>query len=211
MLFLIHTHPNTAVKSSVYHLFISYDALCIATASWSKGINFGVKSLVSNISPFPLGIPVCVLVTHNRACAGNQHYFCYHTPLWNSERWTGSVIVLSCDVICFTAPTRIKNGSQLQRAPGLCRVSRLGCCDGWGDRCARNASVCHFLVCWGKNPGKRQLGRPRREWEDVSLDLREVSWLVMVQDHVQWREFGISGVEHLDLMCGWPCIVIQCG
>ena len=42
--------------------------------------------------------------------------------------------VLSFDVICFTAATRIKNGSQLQRAPGLCRVSRLGGCDGWGER-----------------------------------------------------------------------------
>ena len=40
----------------------------------------------------------------------------------------------SFDVICFTAATRIKNGSQLLRAPGLCRVSRLGGCDGWGER-----------------------------------------------------------------------------
>jgi len=92
MLFLIHTHPNTAVKSSVYHLFISYDSLCHATASWSKGINFGVESLVSNISPSPWGMPICVLVTHNRECAGNQHYPCYHTALWKSGRRTGSVI-----------------------------------------------------------------------------------------------------------------------
>lgn len=51
----------------------------------------------------------------------------------------------------------------------------------------------------GKYPGKRQLGKPQNECEDMSLDIREVSWLVMVQDHVQWRRFGISGDEHLDL------------
>ena len=42
--------------------------------------------------------------------------------------------MLSFDVICFTTATRIKNGSQLQRAPDLCRVSRLGGRDGWGKR-----------------------------------------------------------------------------
>jgi hypothetical protein len=29
----------------------------------------------------------------------------------------------------------------------------------------------------GKYPGKRQLGKPQNECEDMSLDIREVSWL----------------------------------
>jgi hypothetical protein len=92
MLFLIHTQPNTAVKSSVLHLFISYDSLCHATASWSKGIIFGVESLVSNTSPCPRGMSVCVLVIHIRENAGNQRYPCYRSAVWNSGRGTGSVL-----------------------------------------------------------------------------------------------------------------------
>jgi len=35
--------------------------------------------------------------------------------------------------------------------------------------------------------------------ENMSLDLREVSWLVMVQNHVQWRGFDFSGGERMNL------------
>jgi hypothetical protein len=42
-------------------------------------------------------------------------------------------------------------------------------------------------VSVGKHAGKRQLGRPQREWEDVSLDHREISWMIMTKNRVQWR------------------------
>jgi hypothetical protein len=43
--------------------------------------------------------------------------------------------------------------------------------------------------------GKRQLGRPRRRWEDnIKMYLRETgidgaNWIRLVQDRVQWWDF----------------------
>lgn len=68
-----------------------------------------------------------------------------------------------------------------------------------GERDGKECVGLLFSSLLGKHPEKRQLGRPQRECEDVSLDLREVSCLVMVQDHVQWRGFGISDGARLDL------------
>lgn len=56
-----------------------------------------------------------------------------------------------------------------------------------GERDGKECVGLSLSSLLGKSPGKRQLGRPQKEWEDVNLDLREVSWLVMVQDRVQWR------------------------
>jgi hypothetical protein len=47
----------------------------------------------------------------------------------------------------------------------------------------------------GRPEGKRPLGRRRRRWEDnIKMDLREIgidgtSWILLVQDSVQWRAF----------------------
>ena len=45
----------------------------------------------------------------------------------------------------------------------------------------------------GKPEGKRQLGRPRRRWEDnIKMDLQEVGgggdWMELSQDRDRWRE-----------------------
>jgi hypothetical protein len=46
---------------------------------------------------------------------------------------------------------------------------------------------------WVEKPeGKRPLGRSRRRWEDILMDLREigwenVNWIVLGQDRDQWR------------------------
>jgi hypothetical protein len=51
--------------------------------------------------------------------------------------------------------------------------------------------VCRDLV--GKPEGKRQLGRPRRRWEEnIEMDLQEVGcgcmdWIDMAQDRDRWR------------------------
>jgi len=48
-------------------------------------------------------------------------------------------------------------------------------------------------VLVGKPEGKRQLGRPRRRWEDnVKIDLQEVgggreNWMELAQDRDGWR------------------------
>ena len=48
-------------------------------------------------------------------------------------------------------------------------------------------------VLVGKPEGKRQLGRPRRRWEDnIKMDLQEVEggcrdWMELAQDRDRWR------------------------
>ena len=50
-------------------------------------------------------------------------------------------------------------------------------------------------VLVGKPEGKRQLGRPRRRWEDnIKMDLQEVEgscgdWMELAQDRDRWRAF----------------------
>jgi hypothetical protein len=44
----------------------------------------------------------------------------------------------------------------------------------------------------GKPEGRRPLGRPRRRWEDIKMDLREVGcggpgWIDLAQDRDRWR------------------------
>jgi hypothetical protein len=33
-----------------------------------------------------------------------------------------------------------------------------------------------FKILDGKPEGRRQVGRPRRGWKDIRLDLREIGW-----------------------------------
>ena len=46
-----------------------------------------------------------------------------------------------------------------------------------------------------KPDGKIPLGRPRRRWEDIKMDLREVGcdpgdWIGFAEDRDQWRAGG---------------------
>jgi hypothetical protein len=51
----------------------------------------------------------------------------------------------------------------------------------------------HNNILDGKPEGERQLGRPRRRWEDnIEMDLREiwwegVDWIHLAQGRDQWR------------------------
>ena len=48
-------------------------------------------------------------------------------------------------------------------------------------------------VLAGKPEGKRPLGRPRRRWEDIKMDLQEgggglgTGWMELAQDRERWR------------------------
>jgi len=63
----------------------------------------------------------------------------------------------------------------------------------WAGHVARmgeDRGVNRVLV--GKPEGKRPLGRPRRRWEDIKIDLQEAGggrgdWMEMAQDRERWR------------------------
>ena len=69
---------------------------------------------------------------------------------------------------------------------------------------SKNNSVCTLVyrVLVGKPEGKRQLGRPRRRWEDnIRMDLQEVGlgyedWIGLAQDSDRWRAL-VSAVRNL--------------
>jgi hypothetical protein len=49
-----------------------------------------------------------------------------------------------------------------------------------------------YRVLVGKPGGKRPLGRPRRRWDGIKMDLREigwggVEWIQLAQDRDRWR------------------------
>jgi hypothetical protein len=50
-----------------------------------------------------------------------------------------------------------------------------------------------YNILVGRPEGKRQLGRPRRRWQDnIKMDLREigfadVDWINLAQDRDRWR------------------------
>jgi len=53
----------------------------------------------------------------------------------------------------------------------------------------------------GKPEGKRPMGRPRRRWEDIKMDLQEVGrgcgdWMELAQDRDRWRPL-VSTVMNL--------------
>jgi hypothetical protein len=50
-----------------------------------------------------------------------------------------------------------------------------------------------YRVVVGKPEGKRPLGRPRRRWVDIRMDLQEVGcgsgdWIGLAQDREGWRK-----------------------
>ena len=49
-----------------------------------------------------------------------------------------------------------------------------------------------FKILTGKPTGKRPLGRPRRRWEDIRMNLKEIgintrNWVDSSQDRNYWR------------------------
>jgi hypothetical protein len=48
-----------------------------------------------------------------------------------------------------------------------------------------------YRILVGRSEGKRPLGKPRRRWEDIKMDLQEVGWdmdsIELAQDRDRWR------------------------
>jgi hypothetical protein len=92
--------------------------------------------------------------------------------------------------------------NNLYSSPSIVRVvksSRMR----WAGHVARmgeERGVHRVLV--GKPEGKRQLGRPRRRWEDnIKIDVQEVGggrgdWMELAQDRDRWRVL-VSTVKNL--------------
>jgi len=58
-----------------------------------------------------------------------------------------------------------------------------------------------YRVLLGKPEGRRPLGRPRRRWVDIRMDLQEVGcgcmdWIGLAQDRDSWRTL-VSAVMNL--------------
>ena len=83
--------------------------------------------------------------------------------------------------------------SDLYSLPNIVRMvkSRRMRWAGHVARMGERRGVHRVLV--GKPEGKRQLGRPRRRWEDnIKMDLQEVGgscgdWMDLAQDRNRWR------------------------
>jgi hypothetical protein len=62
-----------------------------------------------------------------------------------------------------------------------------------GRACSTNGGKRNsYWILVGKLERKRPLGRPRRRWEDIRMDLREIGWggmdwIDLAQDRDQWR------------------------
>ena len=60
---------------------------------------------------------------------------------------------------------------------------------GHVTRVGEGRGVHRVLV--GKPEGKRPLGRPRRRWDNIKMDLQEVGgggdWMELAQDRDRWR------------------------
>jgi hypothetical protein len=58
-----------------------------------------------------------------------------------------------------------------------------------------------YRILVGRPEGNRPLGRPRRKWEYIKMDLQEVGWrgmdwIDMAQDRDRWRAL-VSAVMNL--------------
>ena len=66
----------------------------------------------------------------------------------------------------------------------------------------------------GKLEGKRPLGRPRRRWVDIRMDLQEVGcryvdWIGLVLDRDEWRTV-VSAVMNLRVACNAGNFLTSC-
>jgi hypothetical protein len=66
--------------------------------------------------------------------------------------------------------------------------------DEVGGTCGTHGRGERVFFFVGRPEGKRQLGRPRRRWEDNIKIVREIgideaNWIRLAEDRVRWRAF----------------------
>jgi hypothetical protein len=62
----------------------------------------------------------------------------------------------------------------------------------WAGHVARIGKMNAYRILAGTPERKRSLGRPKRRWVDIKIDLREIGWdgmdwIDLAQDRDQWR------------------------
>ena len=80
----------------------------------------------------------------------------------------------------------------LYRSPNIVRVIKSRILRWAGHEAIMEEGRSDFKILTGKPTGKRTLGRPRRSWEDIRMDLEEISinagnWVDSAQDRNYWR------------------------
>jgi hypothetical protein len=81
----------------------------------------------------------------------------------------------------------------LYSSPNIVRVVKSRRMRWAGHVALMGEGIGVYRVLVERPEGKRQLGRPRRRWEDnIKLDVREIgidgaNWIQLAQDRVQWR------------------------
>jgi hypothetical protein len=54
-----------------------------------------------------------------------------------------------------------------------------------------------YRLLVGKPEGKKPLGRPRRRWVDIRMDVGDVDWIGLAQDRNRWRGLVNSALNLL--------------
>jgi hypothetical protein len=106
---------------------------------------------------------------------------------WNGEEWTGSSWL------------RIDNLRELVRAAMYLKVPLS--CNRLVSNSLYGGEESSIEVFVRKPEGKRPLGKPRRRWEDIKMDLQEVGcgdtdWIELAQDRDRWRSL-VNAVMNL--------------
>jgi len=91
--------------------------------------------------------------------------------------------------------------NDLYPSPNIVRVikSRRMRWAGHVARMGEERGCIGFLV--GKPEGRRPLGRPRRRWVDIRMDLQKVGcgytdWIGLAEDRDRWRTFVSAVMNH---------------
>jgi len=104
-------------------------------------------------------------------------------------------------VLRIFGPRRDEVTEEWRRLHNIVRVMKLRRMRWAGHVACMGEERGVFRVLVGKPEGRKPLGRPRRRWVDIRMDLQEVGcgymdWIGLAQDRDRWRTL-VSAVVNL--------------